>query len=332
MGAPVFESAVPNLRSTFALILLLYGVACRPAEETGAPTSETTQDFAIEGHRDAGGGCVWVVDGPGTDGRLYLCGTIHILREEDYPLAPGYEAAYANSDKLVLELPPGSGSGNELASRMRELGLYSSDASLDSKISPDLWEKVKAWGATHGLSASSLNRYRPWFLSLIIASMEYAALGAQPDMGVDQHFEERALKDGKPGEGLETVEFQLQMFAGLSGDMQRNLLEQTLSEVTSMGEQYETMIEAWKTGDITALHEMLFEEAERFPELMELFLTDRNHSWIDALSAMLERGEKNMVLVGAGHLGSNQGLLALLEDRGYRVRHYREPETSEPSN
>lgn len=327
MGAPVFESAVPILRHSLALLVLLVGAACRPTPPAAVPDLESIPDFAAETHEDTGGGCVWVVDDPKTGGRLYLCGTIHILRESDYPLAPGYEAAYADSDKLILELPPGSGSGTELASRMRELGLYSSDASLDSKISPELWEQVKDWGRTHGLGASSLNRYRPWFLSLIIASMEYAALGAQPDMGVDQHFEERAKKDGKPGEGLETVEFQLQMFAALSADMQRNLLEQTLSEVATMGEEYEKMIKAWKNGDITALHAMLFKEAERFPELMDLFLIDRNYTWIHALSEMLEKGEKNMVLVGAGHLGSSDGILSLLEDRGYRVRHYRQLET-----
>lgn len=289
---------------------------------------ESIPDFAVETSTSPGGGCVWVADRPGQKGRLYLCGTIHILRESDYPLAPGYEAAYADSDKLVLELPPGSGSGNELASRMRELGLYSSDASLDSKVSPELWDAVKAWGSTRGLSASSLNRYRPWFLSLIIASMEYAALGAQPDMGVDQHFEDRARADGKPGEGLESVEFQLQMFASLTLDMQRNLLEQTLSEVAEMPKEYERMIAAWKDGDLDTLHGMLFEEAEKFPELMEVFLTDRNLTWVDELDAMLKRGDRAMVLVGAGHLGSDLGLLELLRQRGCRVRHYRETENS----
>jgi uncharacterized protein YbaP (TraB family) len=269
-----------------------------------------------------------VADRPGHPGRLYLCGTIHILRESDYPLAPGYEAAYAESDKLVLELPPGAGAGGKLANRMRELGLYSSDASLDSKIRPDLWRDVRAWGKTRSLSASSLNRYRPWFLSLIIASMEYAALGAEPDKGVDQHFEERARRDGKPGEGLETVEFQLQMFASLSEEMQRNLLEQTLAEVTDMPREYERMIQAWKDGDLDTLHGMLFEEAERFPELMSVFLTDRNLAWIDSLEGMLKREERAMVLVGAGHLGSEFGVLELLRQRGFRVRHYRDLPTT----
>ncbi len=327
----MFESAVIFFRRALPLLLCLAAGACHqdpPAPTEAQIAGESIPDFEVETSASAAGGCVWVADRPEHEGRLYLCGTIHILRESDYPLAPGYEAAYADSDKLVLELPPGSGSGNELASRMRELGLYSSDASLDAKVSAELWEQVKSWGKTRGLSASSLNRYRPWFLSLIIASMEYAALGAQPDMGVDQYFEERARKDGKPGEGLETVEFQLQMFASLTGEMQRNLLAQTLSEVADMPREYERMIAAWKDGDLDMLHGMLFEEAERFPELMEVFLTDRNLTWIDTLDAMLRRGEKAMILVGAGHLGSELGLLELLRQRGYRVRHYRETEAS----
>jgi len=169
-----------------------------------------------------------------------------------------------------------------------------------------------------------LNRFRPWFVSLIITSTEYAALGARPDMGVDQHFESRAEHEGKSGEGLETVEFQLQLFSQLTNDQQKNMLEQTLAEVAAMPQEFEKMIKAWKDGQLDALHEMLFREAERYPELMDLFLKNRNLSWIDRLDKMLKNGEQAMVLIGTGHLASKDGIIQLLKNRGYRVRHYRE--------
>jgi len=310
---------MPLFRFAFALALIVCGTACRREAEKPAGKPDAAA-FVSDG---AGDGSVWVVDAP-NGGRLYLCGTIHILREKDYPLAPAYEAAYMYSNKLVLELPPGAASGPELTSRMSQLGMYSADTSLEAHVTKETWEKVKQWSGKRGLEASSMNRYRPWFVALLITSMEYAALGAKPDKGVDTHFEERAKKDGKPAEGLESVEFQIQLFASLTDKQQNELLEQTLGEISSVAEEFEKMILAWKNGELEDLRAMLFREAERYPDLMNLFLTARNLSWMDRLEQMLKNGEKAMILVGTGHFTSDTGLIELLRKRGYRVRHYRE--------
>jgi hypothetical protein len=296
--------------------------ACRkePVAEAASPLQAEAGHFVPDG---AGDGCVWVVDSE-QKGRLYLCGTIHILREQDYPLAPGYEAAYMFSDKLVLELPPGESSSPELTKKMAQLGLFSADTSLEANVSAEAWKSVQAWARRRGLDSSSMNRFRPWFVSILMTAKEYAELGATPDLGVDTHFSERAKADGKPGVGLETGDFQLQMFAALTNRQQQEMLDQTLAEVSTVAQEYEKMIQAWKQGDLNSLHEMLFREAEKHPDLMNLFLTARNLVWIDKLDAMLRQGDKTMVLVGAAHLTGDTGLIQLLKKRGHRVRHYRE--------
>lgn len=313
------------LRSLLAIVLLVSAPACRREPKVSPPVvhNEAKTDY-IKQDLDESTGSIWVADRKGRPGRLYLCGTIHILRDSDYPLSPGYDKAYNSSEKLVLELPPGSGTGPAMASRMQELGTFPSDTSLEANVSAKTWVDIKNWAAAHRVEASSLNRYRPWFVSLIITSTEYAALGARPEMGVDHHFESRAEHERKRMEGLETVEFQLQLFSKLTKDQQKNMLEQTLAEVASMSQEFEKMIRAWKEGRLDALHEMLFREAERYPELMDLFLKNRNLNWIDRLDRMLKNGEQAMILIGTGHLASEDGIIQLLKNRGYRVRHHRE--------
>lgn len=253
-----------------------------------------------------------------------MCGTIHILRQQDYPLAPGYEAAYMFSDKLVLELPPGEGSSPELAKKMADLGMFSADTSLDANVSAEAWKAVQSWAIRRGLEPSSMKRFRPWFVSILMTAKEYAMLGATPDLGVDKHFGDRAQADGKAAEGLETPDLQLKMFSSLTNRQQQELLNQTLAELSTVTNEYEKMIKAWKQGDLGALHAMLFREAEKHPDLMNLFLTARNLVWIDKLDALLRRGDKVMVLVGAAHLTGDTGLIELLKKRGHRIRHYRE--------
>lgn len=263
-------------------------------------------------------GSVWKVTSA-SGGRMYLCGTIHVLRAEDYPLAPAYESAYRDSTKLLFELPPGSSGGSLLLNRIQELGMLPRDQKLQDVIAKTTWQKMEAWAVSRKIPAGRLDGYRPWFAAITIAAMEYSVLGAQPDKGVDTFFEERAQKDGKPGEGLETVDFQLSLFANLTAAQQEDLLRQTLAEVTSLPDEYKEMIRAWKTGDLEALRRMLYREAEQYPELMDLFLHDRNKTWVGKLEALLSKGERVMVLIGAGHLAGPQGLIELLKARGHTV-------------
>lgn len=311
----VFESRVFSFRHTFGLALLLTLTACRVSPPQTPDTPVSASDPA---------GSVWVVDAPKTGGRLFLCGTIHILREDDYPLSPAYEAAYANADRVVFELPPGAGEGSSMTSRMRELGVYSAENSLEASVSPETWVAVKKWATSRGVEPSSLNRFRPWFVALLITSTEYAALGAKPEWGVDNHFEARAKRDGKPASGLETVEFQLQLFASLTPSQQNEMLDQTLGEVSTLPQEFASMIESWKHGRLDDLGEILFREQAKFPDLMDLFLFHRNQAWLGRLDEMLQKGEKVMLLVGTGHFVAEKGLIKLLEARGYTVRHYNE--------
>ena len=265
-------------------------------------------------------GCVWVGEAAEGAGRLYLCGTIHQLRATDYPLPEPYEAAYAQTDEVILELPPGSSGSPELPTRMQELGTLPKGERLERLVTPEEWERVASWAKKRSISLPVLNGMRPWFASLVMVATEYQALGAVPEQGVDQFFEDRAKQDGKPGRGLETIEQQLALFSRMPAEQQQEVLKQTLAELETVEEEYDRMIAAWRSGDLEGLMTMLFREASRYPDLMETFLHARNRAWMAPLEETLKEGRRAMVLVGAGHLGGKEGLLALLKRRGYAVR------------
>jgi len=262
-------------------------------------------------------GSVWVVESATT--KLYLCGTIHLLRSTDYPLPSVYEKAYTDSQRLVFELPPGVSHDPQLAIKMRTAGTLAGGETLAAKIKPETWTALEAWAKDRGMAASAFDSLRPWFVALTVSATEYALLGADPDRGVDQTFEKRIAKDKKPGEGLETLEFQLGLFTSLTEAQQQELLEQTLAEIKTLPAQFEKMITSWRNGDADALHQMLFEEAEKYPELLDAFLTQRNARWIQQLERYLGGKEHVMVLVGTGHLGGKGGVIELLEARGYKI-------------
>ncbi len=279
----------------------------------GSSASETKPKQAVDGKSS-----VWVVE---KDGRkMYLAGTIHLLREEDYPLPNVFEQAYQDCGKVVFELPPGSSGDGEIVVHMRKMGSYEPGDDLSKHVSAETFALVEAWAGRKDIPMAALKRLKPWFLALTIAATEYQALGAASERGVDTWFEERAKNDGKRGEGLETVEFQLTMFASLRDELQEELLRQTFSEVESLSKDFTELLEAWRAGDGPRLHKFLFRDAEKYPELMDDFLIKRNKTWIPALMKLLESGETAMILVGAGHLVGGGGVIELLEEQGCKVR------------
>jgi uncharacterized protein YbaP (TraB family) len=145
-------------------------------------------------------------------------------------------------------------------------------------------------------------------------------MGAEAVRGVDAYYEKRAADEGKPTGGLETVEYQLSLFAKLNDKMQEQLLMQTLTEIETMQKDFEFMTSAWRSGDSGKLQEFLFRDAEKYPELTEQFLYKRNQAWVAPLENYLNSGERVMVLVGAGHIGGKYGLLELLKAKGCTVK------------
>jgi uncharacterized protein YbaP (TraB family) len=289
---------LPFLLCPAIALLMLAPVSCSKEPATG-PSS------------------VWRVEKDGK--HIYVGGTIHLLRDKDHPLPKVFDDAYVSSSKLIFELPPDADEDGAIMARMREMGAYREGDELATHVAKGTLKKVHEWSDKNGLPRAAVDKLRPWYLALTVAATEYGKMGANPANGVDAHFEERAKKDGKPAAGLETIEFQLSIFANLNDKLQEELLLQTFSEAQTAAKDFEELIAAWKSGNMPKLQEFLFRDADKYPELMEDFLFKRNKAWIPPLMKYLEKGETVFVLVGAGHLGGEQGVLNLLKNEGCTI-------------
>src|SRR5262245_3313596 len=52
------------------------------------------------------------------DNSLYLLGSFHLLKADDYPLSDDVERAFADADRLVFEVPPGELADPAVAQKM----------------------------------------------------------------------------------------------------------------------------------------------------------------------------------------------------------------------
>ena len=126
------------------------------------------------------------------------------------------------------------------------------------------------------------------------------------------------------GERHETVDEQLSFLDGLSLDAQAEMLLQTLEQGKELRDSIDTMIGAWRTGDMAYLEEELLAAMEEQTELGDALIWNRNRRWADTIVTWLDDEDDYLVVVGALHLVGDGGVPALLEARGIDVRQLRE--------
>ena len=127
------------------------------------------------------------------------------------------------------------------------------------------------------------------------------------------------MREGKGIWGLETADEQIAMFTELEEGESAALLRQTLDDVSNSERKVYELIGAWRTGNSEVVERILNEGRERNPQFYQTMIDRRNRQWVEVLIGRMRETECMMVLVGAGHLLGDSGLVRLLEDRGARV-------------
>jgi uncharacterized protein YbaP (TraB family) len=256
------------------------------------------------------------------DNSIYLLGSFHLLKPGDYPLAPSTEAAFEDAEHVVFELSPAELADPAGAMRMNQAAARSDGRTLQQSLPQDTWQALQAYAALRQMPIETFQGMDAWFVSLVISLTEMQRLGLDPGLGLDKHFAERASQAGKATRGLETFDQQIALFEGMSADEQRQALEDSLDEVAEMQAEIQRMHALWRSGDAEGLFEETGAELKaEYPGVYKRLNSDRNLAWLPRLQAMLDDSDSDdtLVVVGALHLLGEDGVVALLRAKGYRV-------------
>ena len=260
---------------------------------------------------------MWMAEG--ASNRVYLLGSVHLLREQDHPLPTVIDQVYEAAETLYMELDMDDLDPLLMQATINRLGMLDEDRSLRDVMGEDLYAEAESRAAELELPLEMLERTEPWLAAITVEQLALARIGFNPVYGVEMHLLRKASNDGKEILGFETVEQQLAYLDGLSLDAQRDLLMQTLAESTAIHDLMDDLILAWRSGDIDYLEQTLLEDVSGYPELYDTIVASRNRLWVDTIDALLEQREDYLVVVGALHLVGKDGVPQLLEQRGVRI-------------
>jgi uncharacterized protein YbaP (TraB family) len=261
--------------------------------------------------------CLWELAAEG--GTVFLLGSIHFMRAEDYPLPPAMDAAYAACQAVVFETDIGLMQDPRVQTRMLELGMLPAGRSVFDTIGPETRRRLEAKLAETGLPVEIVAGFRPWMIALTLSALEFQRLGFDPNLGVDMHFFNKANADGKRIAALETVEFQLQLLAGMNAAAEEAFLALTLQDLAHATEVASAMVGLWRSGDAPGLQQLLFKTIDQHPDVRDRMLAQRNRAWAGKIADLIRQGEPALVIVGAMHLIGPGSVVELLQARGYRV-------------
>ncbi len=252
---------------------------------------------------------------------VYLLGSMHALRESDYPLSDDVDSVYKSADKLVFEVAPEDLLSDESQANALKHGMYPDSAhQLKDDLQKATWDELQAYGMKSRVPIAALQRFEPWMVSLTLVVMETTKLGITPDAGLDMHFVKMSGTDHKATGGLETSDQQLAIMYTLPMQEQDEMLRQTLDEMDDFAKDMNEEHDEWRRGDVAALLTRTKKDFDKFPDLYQKLIAQRNRNWIPQIEKMLDGGKHNtLVIVGALHLAGNDGVVHLLQKDGYAV-------------
>jgi len=264
---------------------------------------------------------LWKIESKGVKNPSYLFGTIHIIEEDDFFLPEGTSQALQNSAKVVFEIDMKE--MNDVSAVMGMMGkiFMKDNKTLSDLLSTDDYALVTTFFEKKGLPLFMLERMKPMFLTIFTyGDFQPEDMKSGKLKSYEMEFMEMAKKAGKTTGGLESIEFQINIFDKIPYDVQATMLVEAIkSGEGSESKELESMVKMYRQQNIEMMASSISEEGQDVSGFEDILLTERNKNWIPLISEEMQK-QPTFFAVGAGHLAGPNGVIHLLRKSGLKVR------------
>lgn len=286
------------------IALLALSISQLPAQETHAPAKSSLH-------------CLWKAQGDSNV--VYLLGSIHLLRETDYPLPQVMESAFTNSQIAVFEMDMDKANDPAVSLSLLSKATLPDGKTLRDVLPAKVYNSFSNHAVEVGLPSMLYETLKPGMALMMLEAMDLVKLGANPEYGEDVHFFKLAKDSGRKIIPLETIDFQLGLMLSFSGPDEELYLEKSLDQMDDEKKEFNEMVDAWKAGDSATLEKLLNEMRTDARAVFKKLVSDRTASWVPRVDELLHGSQNAIVIVGAGHLVGPDGMVELLKKQGFKV-------------
>lgn len=255
---------------------------------------------------------LWQITGPDITAPSYLYGTIHLMCPDDIVVSTELRAKFYSAKQLYLELDMDDPS--VLMKTMQQMTMKN-DTTLKQLLPPAQYDSVvSAFQHISGLPLTLMQKMKP---QLIESAIYPKLLGCEGAQAWEQKFMQMAKANNMEIKGLEQVEDQLKIFDEIPYKAQAEEFAQSVLHIDSVKESFDKMLALYKQKDLDALSNMM-DETSTPSDFMDKLLNNRNKKWIPEIIEQAKL-KPTFFAVGAAHLGSTNGVINLLRQKGYTV-------------
>ena len=263
---------------------------------------------------------LWKISGNGLKKPSYLYGTIHIIPKSDFKLSNQTLQALDASDYIAFEIDMKEMTNLRAQFSLLSKSMMSGGKTLRDLLSEDDYAFVKKELEQSGVPIGMAERLKPMFTSSLLTGNDDEGVSERNNnvTSVEMELWRVAKKRNMPSAGLETAAYQMSVFDSIPYDVQARMLVETLRSTDNGDDAFSDMVVMYKSQDINAMQRSIKDESAGFSKYEDLLLSRRNKNWIPIMRDIMKR-QPTFFAVGAGHLGGEEGVIALLRQAGFRV-------------
>ncbi|MDW6001592.1 TraB/GumN family protein [Vibrio mangrovi] len=243
--------------------------------------------------------------------QLMLLGSVHVGHPDMYPLPTPVMDFLHESDGLIVEAD---------IRQANTLQYPPVKWTSQQVLSPPQLQKLDSIASQLKLNAQRLRQSPPWQTAISLQMQVMNQAGYQPELGIDQYMIHQAETESIPVIGLESLQSQIDILAGLDQDG-KELLTSTLEEWGETTQETDCLVTSWHQGDLEQL-KSLIDHHEMSQEMSRQLEIKRNHHWLEQLTSppiFSPQPAKYLVVVGTLHLIGQENLIQLLKEQGFTV-------------
>lgn len=254
---------------------------------------------------------LWEISGKDFKQPSYVFGTFHAMCKTDFDFHDSIKSKLSKTSLLVEELDM-----TDASMQVKMMQSLASAKPMASYYTAAQFEQMnKRFQEITGIQLSMLNNFKPFMsMSMLLLKSLTCTEQVQPEMLLIQYAKTKNI----PVKGLEQVEEQLAAIDKQPLDSQAVALQKMVMRFDSVQQAFTQLTEVYKKKHIDSLYH--FMRGSGMDDAFETaLLSERNLRWIPRIKAIATQ-QPSFFAVGAGHLGGDQGVIALLRKEGYTVK------------
>jgi hypothetical protein len=265
------------------------------------------------------------------DQTITLIGTYHIADPRHAATLNALAPALKSAKVLLVEAGPNE--QESLKARIADdpsLIVNTGGPTLPEIMAKADWDKLKTAVTARGVPAFMAAKFRPWYVSILLAMPSCDKVSSKVPQGLDQLLIKAATDASLPVQALEPYDTIFGIFDKMTQPEQLDMITSALALEDHSADMATTLADAYFAEEGRLIWEFSKQQTLQMPgytparveaefaTMEQAMMIDRNATWIPVIEAAAAKGPV-LVAFGALHLSGEKGVLSLLQAEGYTL-------------